>query len=285
MTNPLLKFYYDIAFGDKIKEVQNSFIGNPYFKKNGYSFYKPTEEYVKDEMVEDGSDPVFVTDSINKKRFFEIQLNREKGKVFNEFDNTQFSKEELSNFLSELKVIYEELDKNQMENFNFREITKQDLKLIINRVKKTYKDILPFHSAYTILKTLNTDESFFKVKDVSINCFKELYEATWKLELIDDVITSEDDFLNVLTSSRPTSEIQFIKPNPHIAYYLKKIQSFFYDLKPTTIQKSLAFKNKNGKNLSSQDIYTAISRKSKNFDRWANTVNSEIEEIEKKYLT
>lgn len=128
--------------------------------------------------------------------------------------------------------------------------------------------------------------SFFQIKsELKSSFFEKLYDVTiTPLNLIDDIEISEEVFIEVFTSPKPLSKIQFIKPNATIAFFLKEIEPFFENFNSTTIEKSSSFLNKQGKVLTSTDLYTALSRNKDKKDNDFIKIQHEINLLKKQYL-
>jgi hypothetical protein len=140
-----------------------------------------------------------------------------------------------------------------------------------------------------IQNTLNDDLEktmpFFQLKDgIKSSFLKKLYDIVIHLDLIDDIDTQEDIFVEVFMSPKPLNKIQFIKANLSIAFFFKEVEPFFEDLNPTTIEKSKIFLNKQGKKLTSTDLYTALSRNKDNKKIELLKIQDGINLLKKQYL-
>ncbi|MCM8569548.1 hypothetical protein NE848_09160 [Gramella jeungdoensis] len=285
MQNPILEFYFQLAFEDKIQELKNSFLGNEYFEKNGYTYLNsPYDYYLKEEMVIDGNDPTFTVDSIDREEFFKIQLKEERQNLFQQINSLKAhnSKNALKVILDDLKLIYEEIESKDREDV-YINIVEDELIKVIYRFSKEFSSIISYHPIFTVLKPVNPNESYFQVKDLKTSFFQKLHTETSIINLIDDVQVSEKDFIDVLTSPKPSATIRFIQPNYQVAYYLESIGVFFHNLNPKSIEKSKAFYNKQNKPIKKQDLYTALSRKNKESGLWKHKIDEIIEDLRDHY--
>lgn len=286
MQNSILKFYFQLAFENKIQEIKKSFLGNDYFKENGYTYLKaPYDYYLKEEMVVDGDEPSFIMDSIDRERFFKIQLENERSKFFDQINDTgkTLKKEDLKSILDEVKLIYEEIEFKNRED-RYTSLVLEDLRKLVYRCKREFSSIINYHPVFKILKPISPTESYFQVKDLKYSFFKTLYDETIQLNLIDDIEVTENEFIDVLTSPQPTCVIRFLQPNSVVAYYLQELEDFFYNFNPVSIEKSKAFFNKGEKPFTSQDLYTALSRKNKSFGIWSMKIDKMIDNLREQHL-
>jgi hypothetical protein len=155
----------------------------------------------------------------------------------------------------------------------------------INDFISTFLDVR--HSS--IQRVLNDDFekkiSLFQLIDgIKRPFLNKLYDVAIKLNLVDDRDTSEEMFLEVFMSPKPSTKIKFNKANLPIALFLKEIEPFFEDLNATTIEKSNCFLNKQGKLITSTDIYATLSRNKEKRTSHLDKIQSEINLLKKQYL-
>lgn len=286
-TESPLEFFNQLLFFDGLKLVLISFYTENEFTQ-GYRFINVEDSnsiltaWVKkddiSEMIQIEHYLVKVL-KFNTKLAFD-SLNKSIVKM-EEIEAKKFLIHQL-NLLDSLIVKYD-----TDENNTYPEI-RTELISIISDIKIRYSHYQLTHKAFRKL-TNNPDSvfSFFQVKsEIAVSFFEKLYDVAITLDLIDDVETSEDLFIEVFTSSKPEpeSKIHFIKPNAKVAFFLKEIESFFENFNSTTIEKSKSFLNKQGKVLTSTDLYTALSR---NKDKQNNDfikIQNEINLLKKQYL-
>lgn len=112
-----------------------------------------------------------------------------------------------------------------------------------------------------------TSNSFFGLKEnYRLKHLKKLYQKSIELEIFDFDIVSEEEFLNVFTSTTTDiKQIQFNVNNLLAVHYLNLIGKAFNNLSYSRLSKSKLFYNKYGKLLVQRDFDNTASRlKSKN---------------------
>ncbi|MDC1365072.1 hypothetical protein N8258_01500 [Algibacter sp.] len=148
------------------------------------------------------------------------------------------------------------------------------------------------------LKTLLEEESINKIKNTNIKIsgrtffdlkkevkrrhLKKLYEVTVILNIVDDDLVTEEEFLNVFmlpTLPANNCKIIFNKNNRLSVYYLNIIASFFNDLKPSTISRSQSFLKKGGEALNDNQINNINSFLRKNDVSKYDYIKEDIEKI------
>lgn len=286
-TESPLEFFNQLLFFDGLKLVLNSFYTENTFTQ-GYRFINVENSNIiftawvnKDDI----SDMIHIEHYLVKVLKFNTKLafdslNKSIVKM-EETEAKKFLAHQL-NLLDSLVVKYD-TDKN-----NTHPEIRTELISIISDINIRYSHYHLIHKAFRKL-TNNPDSifSYFQVKsEITTSFFEKLYDITIDLDLIDDVETSEDLFIEVFTNAKPEPEnkIRFIKANAFIAFYLKEIEDFFDNFNSATIEKSRSFLNKQGKILTSTDLYTALSRnKDKNSNDFIK-IQKEINLLRKQYL-
>lgn len=281
----VLRYLEDILFFNGIQEVLNTFLANAELMSNGYDYIKEYDYYLKDEMIIDAENPVFQITIINRDDFLKKYLETNKQDIYNYLECNEGDQ----NFPDILVKVYDDLNtyikKSEKIETKFNETIKHHLIALV----EDFKIKFPIVQIHKIFKHLNDSSgfiSFFQYKDLKASFFEDLYEVTCKLDLIDDVAVLEETFYEVLTSSKPNPEqkIFFIKKNHLTAYYLKEIEPFFNNLNPVTIELSKCFFNKQGKQLTSTDLYTSLSRNKGKDLNLLNKINLELDELKKAHL-
>jgi len=279
MSQSYLQFYTKIAFHNGLEKLMSEFLDNNQLLGNGFEYLKEYDYYLKDEMVIDSKDAVFVTTIINREKFLkDILLEQRK----NLYDVLKIAPNSLKETLDNLNIVFAKIE-TQKEQKYFTIII-EELKNIVGDIILQYSSIVEHHPIYNRIKRINSSLSYFQCKELPYVFFEKLYDLTYSLDLIDDVLITEEMFTNVFSSSKPEFKIDFIKPNPIIAFYLKEIEVFFDNLKAVTIEKSELFRNKQGKLLKSSDLYTALSRGMNKNTSEKNKIKIKVEELKNMYL-
>lgn len=289
MSRDLNYLFYldDIIFFDGLKSVMDSFLGNAKLLEKGYDFYPDLDSYNKFDLHESvGSiEPLMTVHTIDRNGFLEQYLNNSKLTLF-----TQLKKiENEIDFKDQLSKVYNHLNscikKHSYSESNYVDIIDKHLYELVKDLKIKFP-IIEFHKVFRVLSDQNGYISFFQFKDLKATFFEQLYETTYKLDLIDDIEVSEDVFYDVFTCSKPNPEqkIVFRAKNYLVAYFLKEIEPFFNNLNSVTIEKSKCFYNKQGKPLTSTDLYTSLSRnKGKELDS-IKKIHFHLDSLKKAYL-
>lgn len=286
-TESPLEFFNQLLFFDGLKLVIGSFYTENSFTK-GYKFInEENNEFSFTAWVnkDDFSDMIHIENYLAKVLRFNTKL------AFDLFDKSLVKMEEVEakKFLThQLNLLYSLIVKyDSNENIAYPEI-RTELISIISDINIRYSHYQLTHKAFSKLTTSSDGIfSFFQVKsEIPLSFFQKLYDVAISLDLIDDVEISEDLFIEVFTTAKPEpeSKIHFIKPNAKVAFFLKEIESFFENFNSTTIEKSRSFLNKQGKVLTSTDLYTALSRNKDKQNTDFIKIQNEINLLKKQYL-
>lgn len=278
-----LKFFFDIAFEDELNKIQSSYLGHPYFKENQYNYIAEQNVYLRSDLIEeDDVSPEIRLDIIDQNKFLRLQLKWRRSKTIGDLHNNKPSKIDLKEFYDQLKTALDEIQNKALDKHAFK-IVLEETKPLINRLKATYANLIEYHPVFKFSQELNLSESFFETKDLPYTFFKTLFKKTVDIDLIDEVVNSEEEFLEVFTAPKATVTIQFRQPNSIIAYYFYKISGFFYNFNPKRIEEAKAFKNKQGKLLTASDLYNAKKRPTKDLLRWVKKIDSSIDPLIEEY--
>ena len=124
-------------------------------------------------------------------------------------------------------------------------------------------------------KTLNKKENMtndvLPLVEKKIEFFKDVIQKTI-------IRIQKNKILDIL------GKIIFNSKNHLIAHYLKEIEPFFNNLNSSTIEKSKCFYNKQGKLLTSTDLYTSLSRNKNNNLEYIKKITYQIHILQKAYL-
>lgn len=287
MMIPSIEYYYDLAFNDKLESILSKFINNQALLDDGYEYLSEHNVYIKHDLsVLENKEPNFIITSIDTSKYLGFNLKSQRKILYLDIRSlTQTNNEnELKKFLDEFLSIY--LKVETLQNIYYFTIILAELKLIIEDVKIQFKNKIENHPIFNKIRVVEYSNNYFECKDLPFSFFEKLYDTTYELDLIDDVVISQQDFIDVFTSEEPskTALIKFIKSNLIVAYYLKGIEPFFNNLNGVTIEKSKCFLNKQNKPLTATDLYAALSRgKDKNIDYY-NRIDSRISKLKESYL-
>ena len=285
----LLNYLYDLLFLDGIDKLMSEYLNNKDLVSKGYSYFEQSGYYMKLDLIEsDSNADLIVSEIVDRNEFLNRFLLINRHRFYNYFKNLEnqhdykieISLNEYYNLLSNYYKKAINTDKNYFS------IIGNEIKTIVNDMRIQFP-IIKNHMVFKILNKINDGISLFQPKDIKATFFEELYSTTYKLDLIDDVIVSEDIFYDVFTSSKPNDEskIFFIKKNSLIAYYLKEIEPFFNNFNPVTIDKSKCFYNKQGKLINSADLYTSLSRGNEKDEIYFKKISNAIELLKSAYLS
>ncbi len=286
-TESPLEFFNQLLFFDGIKLVLGSFYTENSFTK-GYRFINEANtEFTFTAWVnkDDISDMIHIENYLVKVLKFNTKL------AFDSLDKSLVKMEEMEaiKFLThQLNLLYSLVVKYDTDENNTHPEIRTELISIISDINIKYSHFNLTHKAFKKL-TNNPDSvfSFFQVKsEITNSFFEKLYDVTISLDLIDDVETSEDLFIEVFTSAKPepASKIKFIKPNLPIAFFLKEIEPFFDNFNSTTIEKSKSFLNKNETVLTSSNLYKTLSINKDIQTNYITKIQYEINLLKNQYL-
>ena len=284
IESPFL-FFEDLVFNESYAKLSDAFYIETIFTKD----YKLEIERNEKFWFEAWLNKQDISDMIHYENYLNVVLKYNYEDAFenlnysisklNDEDTTIFLKKQL-NILNSLIKKLAELDKHQ-------EI-KATLLQIISDIDKKYSHL---NITHPIFKKLDRETenifSLFQLKDgIKRSFFEKLYDASIALDLIDDIEIREDDFIEVFISPNPISigKIKFTKPNATVAIFLKELEFFFENFNATTIEKSKNFLNKQGKALTSTDLYTALSRNKDKENIDLIKIQNEINKLKKHYL-
>lgn len=281
MSSPSLKLYREIAFHDGLETLMSNFLNNSMLLNDGFEYLKEYDYYFKDEMiVNDAYNPSFAITKFNRADFLKRTLDTERASLY---QNILASKDYLKPFYNELLIIITKIE--TIEDNQFIDMVLVELKRVVTDLQIKYSEIIQSHILYNKIKSLNPSLSYFQCKELPHSFFEKLYELTYDLNLIDDVMVTEEIFINVFTSPNPKMKIGFIKSNLIVAVYLKEIEIFFWGLRAVTIEKSQCFLNKQEKPFKSTDLYAALSRGNGKNIVEINRIKSMVNDLKNRYLT
>jgi len=270
-TNIPLDFFTQQLFLDGHKEIMKAFIDDTSLKLKGYRYSTEHDCYVLEVIYgTDPNNPIFEYDEINRTDYYKAIVIKNIHDLFNYITYNQVH---LIEILDKLKIFYNKAITNDSIHSN---CISEQLYNLITDLRIAYPTLK--HTAFNLLNKSKREGAFFQYKELSPKFFEELYNALIKLDLIDDVDTTEEMVFNIFTCGRPTEDLKlaFIKPNSIIAYFLKQIEVFFDNLNAVTIEQSKCFYNKQGKVINSADLYTSLSRSNEKNKDYYNKINSYI---------
>lgn len=281
------KFYEDLIFHNGIKNIHDSF----YIQTIYTSDYKFIQELNSEFIFEAWLNKDDISDQIDIEHYIVKVLKFNNKQAFETLSKSiiKMDETEAKRFLIlQLNLLNSLVEKFDTDMSNVYPEIRNDLISIISDINIRYSHYQLSHKAFRKL-TNNPDSvfSFFQVKsEITTSFFEKLYDVAISLDLIDDVETSEDLFIEVFTSAKPkqTSKIKFIKPNLPIAFFLKEIEPFFDNFNSKTIEKSKSFLNKHNTVLTSSNLYTTLCRKKDKNSPILNRIQNEIDILKNQYL-
>lgn len=293
-VNEHLQYFDLLFFGRGVEAILDSYINNEKLIGLGYAYIPQHGGYFKEEMIYDGPDAQFHMECISLDDFFTSELKELQETLFRnlEKEKVNMPDDSFKNFLSQVYdklLIYSKRAKENKSKERYKEywqIIYMTCKTMSEDFKLIYSVLIPEHPFYNLFfKRQKTIYAFFSPDDrLKSSFFKDLYELSYELNLIDDGEISEVDFIEVFTSPKPQKKIYFIQNNYVVAYFLKQIEIFFISMNPTSIEKSQSFFNKQDKPITKQDLYSAIKRGEGKIGQWKKHIDEEIEELKYKHL-
>ena len=285
--NTPLQYLEDMLFSDGIDVLMNSFIANEQLISDGFEYYQPDDNYIRFDLSELSVSlrPELYGVVINREDFLTNFLNKSKANFYLNLKTVEFDphfSNILNSFYNSLSVY---INKVSISDSKYKGVLNKHLYTIVSDLRIQYP-IIEKHKVFRIFNDTSGYVSYFQYKDLKASFFEDLYEVTYKLDLIDDVEVAEDVFYDVFTLPKPNLELKitFTQKNHLVAFYLKEIEVFFNNLNAVTIEKSKNFYNKQGKPLTSSDLYTSLSRnKNKDLDS-LKKIKRRIDELKKTYL-
>lgn len=262
------QFYFDLAFSDSGKDLLSDFIGNQQLLSSGFEYLEEYDYYLKDEMVVDDIQPVFVMTIINRDKFLDDKLNSHKKILIDELRiaTNLLAPENRGVFLNDFFTEFYNVNKKILSlDFEHQDKVVDNLTQIREDLKLLYKDYLSNHRLFGKMESLGNIDfgTFFGLKPSLKKSFlTDLYDLCIDLFIIDDEKVSESDFIDVFTSSKPNPYLKIIfeEKNYPIVYFLESIQPFFDNLTFTSIEQSQNFYNKQNKLLTASDLSATKSR-------------------------
>lgn len=284
IESPFL-FFEDLIFYESYTKLVDAFYIETIFTKNYNLAIERNEKFIFEAWLNKQD----ISDMIHYENYLSVIL---KYSYKDAFENLNYSISKLNDdettiFLKKQLNILNSLFKKLSELEKHQEI-KATLLQIISDIDNRFSHIQIVHPVFkNLIPETENIYSLFQLKDgIKRSFFEKLYDASIALDLIDDVEIREENFIEVFTSPNPISKskIQFTKPNATVALFLKELESFFENFNATTIEKSKNFLNKQGKALTSTDLYTALSRNKDKENTHLIKIQSEINKLKKQYL-
>jgi hypothetical protein len=281
-TNPISYFEYflrEVTF----KAYEKSFFENPVnpsFQSNreeGYIYYlkssynneeKPyVKLYFKEELKKHLLLYYNISTSLISQRKDEIENTQKNANIY------------LERQLSKIDVIKKSID--------YFESYQPLIFSVLEKLEKVLKNYIVTEQNFTNtnhkIKKVNYSRSFFDLKEkVKISHLRKLYDLTISLDIIDDEVINEEDFITIFQSTKLPNEnlkLIFNKNNRVVGYYIKEISYLFKDLTPRKIDKSQSFINKRGKLFNENDINKVNNYLESNNTKKYNYIKNEIDKI------
>ena len=263
-TESPLEFFNQLLFFDGLKLVIGSFHTENTFTK-GYKFINEENREFSFTAWVNKDD---ITDIVDSDKFFKKVLK------FNAINSLHLLSEKLEKLQDEEKKLFVVKQLNEINSYLLKikktekiqneEFIQEELIHLVKEIYFKFNSLQIRHKLFdTIISPRTPANSYFHCKEFPRSFYKKLFDITSNLLLIDDTETSEDDFINILTTNNPlliNSKIQFTKNNYLVSYFLRAIEPFFENLNFTSVESSKCFYNKQNKLLNEGDLSTALSR-------------------------
>lgn len=260
-----LKFFEDFIQKDSILKFENSFYNypiNPSQVKNKSQGYI---EYTKDIIAKDNKERVRKYFAVELKTKLRVQSqvsldflkHHKKERLYMNDESDQF----INLQLQKLNTLF-----HNSKKFPYEDVISQELQFLYSEIKKLLtvkkhnKEKPPFQSS------IGNNGFFGNTSKANHKTLSKIYDVILNLELIEEVNTTEEDFINILTDTNPKileSRIFFIKDNYHSIFFLSILSGIFNDLSSTKIAKSKCFCSKKGIPFSQEtmDKYKSLLKK------------------------
>lgn len=285
--NTPLQYLDDILFSDGVDVLMKSFIANEQLISKGFEYYLPDDNYIRFDLSESSVSlsPELYGEVINRVDYLINFLNKSKANFYQKLKTVEFEPHFSTILNSYYNYLNIYINKISIIDSKYKEVLNNHLYTLVSDLRIQYP-IIEKHKVFRIFNDTSGYVSYFQYKDLKASFFEDLYEATYKLDLIDDVEVAEDVFYEVFTLPKPNPDmkITFTQKNHLVAFYLKEIEVFFNNLNAVTIEKSKNFYNKQGKPLTSSDLYASLSRNKNKDLESLNKIKSHIGELKKTYL-
>lgn len=291
MTTDFIQVYYEIAFENALEVYQKSYLNNQDLLDKGFIYFKERDEYTLFELIGAFEDHNMSITTITREKYIIDYLNKIKKGFLKQLKNNQIQMERkdfsklLESKFFDLNLIFKKL--NSRVDFDFQELTISHFKELIWDLKLLYQFEIEHHKLYNNILEINTARSYFDCKELPYSFYERLYEISYTIDIIDDVVTEEEVFIQVFITPQPNTNliIRFTKSNPVVAYFLNKLQEFFNGLTFIAIEKSGMFYNKQNKPLNATDLSAAKSRASKKLESEFKRIDSYFTELRSDYLS
>lgn len=286
-----LNYFEDFFLGDKKDEIYSNYKTSLELKEKGYQYFNEFDSdgnFVFEGWLNMKAKPIEGTDYIDFDAYLKRDIHKNISEVLKIIDTRYANLDEenfkyyfryiLNKLYSYLKLLQVDSLKNPIE-FN-------SIKGFVEKLHAIYPDILKNHRVFNILNQKeNLSIAFFLPKThLNLNFFHQLYDITVDLEIIDDIEIEEEKFINLFILPNPTEPLKFNKSNSLVIYYLDQIKYFFDGLTVAKINSSKLFLNKQGKPITSNDIYTTRSRNSNSKISEKSRIQELVDELKEKFL-
>jgi hypothetical protein len=275
-----LKFLKNKAL-NKIQEQYGSLVKSLDVEKGIIKYEKvfydqatdgPVEAIVTYSFAQEFPKEVFKEAQIVKEKIDAIVFDINKaGNSAKEFLNTQAKL--ISNLIEKSKMVYPKL----------KFIETYLLEILTYLVDKySLSDSFKKQAQINI-----SQSSFFGIKRVKMALLIQLYDAALDLEVFDDEVVSQENFINVLTGNpKNTKEVLNFKCNNYLAlHFINCIQPLFNELTQSKIAKSESFFNKGRKVFTEKNLNTTNSRLKNYISPEKDRITNHIAKILKTYIS
>lgn len=280
-TNPLNYFKHFLQ-EEAFKSYEKSFFDfpiNPTFKSNREEGYI---QYLK-ESYKDNENPYVKLYFIEElEKHLTIQSKNSLKLIIDRKDEIENTEKNANIYINRQLTTIDEIQ-NSIKYFEiYQPVIFSVLERLYSKLQGYLDDNQKAAKRFKANK-YSSGKSFFDLKDeIKVRHLSKLYDLTLELDIIDDEVINEQDFIEIFTCPKLPKEnlkLIFNKDNRTVGFYLNIISDLFNNLTPRAIHKSKSFYNKRGKFFYENDINKVNNFLRKNNIEKYNYIKEEIRKI------